>query len=80
MDESVRHRREFRRIPPDESTLRIEALGLGDRVEYAEIGLRIATARCGPLPATVVRGEIEIIKLLGEVRFPPSPVDTEVFR
>ena len=72
------HRGEFGHVLADEYAVRIVALRLGDRVEYPEVGLGITTARCGPLPAPIVRCEVEIEQALGEVGFAAAPVDPQI--
>ena len=78
MNEAVRNRGQFRKIAPDELSLRIEAFRLGDRVEYPEIGLRIATARRSPLPAPVVGGQVEVVQLTGKKSLAATPVDAQI--
>ena len=57
----------------------VELLLLGIRVEHAEVRRGVRTAAGGPLPAAVVAGQVEIEQFFGEVSFPPTPVDEQVF-
>ena len=71
-------RRDLRHVAADEFARRIEALRLRHRVEDAEIRLRVAARRRRPLPAAVVRREIVVDQLVGEVALAPAPVDEQV--
>ena len=78
MDRTVRQLGQLRQVAPDELALRIETFALRDRVEDAEVGLRIAAAGAGPLPATIVRCQLEVVEVFGEIGFAPAPIDPQV--
>jgi DNA-binding response OmpR family regulator len=63
---------QLRQVAADELALRIELLALADRVEDAEVGLGVAAAGAGPLPAAVVGRQVEVVELLGESSARPS--------
>lgn len=69
---------ELRQVAAYELALRVKLLALADRVEDAEIGLCVAAARAGPLPATVVGGEVKALMArsnsptLGHPKFPQA--------
>ena len=71
-------RRHFGHVTPDEAAVRVEALRLRDRIEDPEVGLRIAARRRRPLPAAVVRRQVEVDQRVGEVPLAPAPVDEQV--
>ena len=56
----------------------VEGLALAQRVEDAEIRLRVAAAGGHPLPAAVVGCEIKVIEVAREVGLAPAPVQAQV--
>src|SRR5690606_7465865 len=69
---------EFGQVAPDECAAGVELLALGHRVEDAEIRLRVAPRRCGPLPAAIVGCQVVVVELTGEPGFAPAPVYPQV--
>lgn len=63
----------------DEGGLGIELFGLEERVEDAEVGLGVGSGGGGPLPASVIAGEVEVEEVIGEIALAFSPIDEEVF-
>ncbi len=78
VDELRRHPRELRHVLADELPAGIELLALRHRIEDPEVGLRVAAGRRRPLPAAVVRGEIEVVEVVGEVPLAAAPVDVQI--
>ena len=74
----IRYGRQRRQITTDELARRIKALGLRDRIKNAEPRLCITARRRSPLPATVIRCQIEIIELLRKPRLTALPVNAEI--
>ena len=79
MNPSVRQARQLRQVAFDEFTLRIKFFTLGDGVEDAKPGLRVAPAGAHPLPPAVVAGQLKVVELLGKVALTPAPVHTQIF-
>lgn len=71
--------RDFVNVSPDVVALWVEALALGDGVEDAEVWLGVGAGGGGPLPSTVVVGQIAIDEVLHEVLFAEAPIEAEVF-
>ena len=63
---------------PHVSAPGIEALALRDRVEDAEVGLRVRAGGGRPLPAAIVRGRLAVDQALHEESLSPPPVEEQV--
>ena len=70
---------QLRQVAADKTSVGVELLALADGVEDTEIGLRITAAGAGPLPATVVGRQVEVVQLLGKIVFAPAPVQPQIF-
>ena len=70
--------RQLRQVLADEVAVGVELLGLCHRIEDAEVGLRVAAGRRGPLPAAVVGGEVVVVQLAREVSLAAAPVEPQV--
>ena len=57
----------------------VKLFALVGGVEDAEVGLRIAAARAGPLPAAVVGGKVKVVQVLGKIALAPAPIEPQVF-
>ena len=69
----------MRQIAAKEFALRVKLLALADRVEDAKVGLGVAAAGAGPLPAAIVGREVEVDEMRGKVGLAPAPVQPQVF-
>ena len=78
MNRIIGQRCQLGKIATNKFTLRVEFFTLADGVENSEIGLCIATTGTGPLPTTIVGGQIKVDQMLGEILFAPAPVDTQI--
>ena len=78
MDVLGGHLGQLRHVAADELALGVELLRLVDRVEDAEIRLRIAAGACRPLPAAVVGGLVEVDQLACEVGLAQPPIEQQV--
>lgn len=63
----------------DVRSIGVEFFLLGPGVKDAKIGLSITSSASDPLPVAIVQSGVIVDERLGEVLFPPSPVDIEVF-
>ena len=62
----------------DVLTFGVELLPLEGWIEDAEIRSGIGARTRGPLPATIVAGELEVDQFFGEVGLAPPPIDKEM--
>ncbi|OIQ77798.1 hypothetical protein GALL_405120 [mine drainage metagenome] len=74
----VGQRGQFGQVAADEAAVGVELATLRDRIEDAEPRLRVAAGRRRPLPAAVVRRQLEVVELEREMALAQLPVEFQV--
>ncbi len=77
-DALVRDAAQLGHVPADVLAARVEAAGLADRVQHAEVGRRVGPGAGGPLPAAVVVGRVAVHQPPHEDRLAAPPVHEQV--
>jgi hypothetical protein len=78
VDEVGWHRQEFRDPPADVLAVRVEPLGLADRVEDPEVRRRVRSGPGHPLPVADVLADVGVEELMTEPPSAPAPVDEQI--
>ena len=75
----IRDRLQLRHPPSDIRAAGIELFALEQRIEDAEVGLRVDPRAGGEAPAAAVGGEVAVEEVLHEPLLAEAPVEEEVF-
>ena len=78
MNEGVRNLGQFGKMTTQKSAIGVESFGLRDGVEHAKPGLRVASGGSGPLPSSVVGGQIVVVQMVRKKAFATTPIDPKM--